>query len=430
VSSVVTGVRGRRVWDSRGRPTVEVEVHATGGSGRAIAPAGASRGSGERCDLRDGGERLGGLDVGRAVAAVNEVLAPALVGRELDAQEELDALLIALDATPDRSRLGANALVATSMALAWAAASSAGLPLWRHLGGTGSVPVPEIQIVGGGAHAARRLDLQDLMVVAPGAGSFAEALEWTAEVYRAAGALLAERGRLAGVADEGGWWPDFSSNEEGIALVVEAIGRAGFTPGDEVAVSIDVAASELHHDGRYHLALDGRVLDADAMVATVLGWLDRWPVVAVEDPLDEHDLAGTAAFTRAAGPGVLVVADDLVVTDAARLTTAAAHGAANTVLVKPNQAGTLSEALAARHAAARAGWRTIVSARSGDSEDVTVCHLAVGWSADLLKVGSITRGERTAKWNEMLRIEEALGSQAVFAGRRPWGEEEGHGLHP
>jgi enolase len=416
----ITSVVARRVWDSRARPTVEVEVAVGRHRGRAIAPAGASTGSGERRDLRDGGRRLGGLDVGAAVAAVNDVIAPALVGWPVHDQSGIDAALVGLDATADRSRLGANALVATSMAAAWAAAAVGEQPLWRHLGGSGRLPLPEVQIFGGGAHAARRLDLQDLMVVAPAAGSVAEALDWTAEVYLAAGALMAERGQRLGVADEGGWWPAFASNEHAIATLVAAIERAGLTPGDQMALSLDVAASELHHDGCYRLALDERVLARDEMIELLLTWLQRYPIVAVEDPLHEADMEGTAAFTQAVGPGVLVVADDLTVTDADRVTVAADAGAANTLLVKPNQVGTLTEALAAREAAANAGWRAIVSARSGETEDVTVSHLAVGWSADLLKVGSIVRGERTAKWNELLRIELELGPGAVFAGRTPW----------
>jgi enolase len=414
----ITEVVGRRVWDSRGRPTVEVEVRAGAATGRAIAPAGASRGSGERVDLRDGGSRLGGYDVQAALDGVRTTLAPSLVGRPVgDAASlpELDTVLVELDGTADRSRLGGNALVATSMALAWVSASVAGEPLWFHLGGTTRLPTPEIQIFGGGAHAARRLDLQDLMVVASGASTLEEALVWTAEVYRAAGAGLAERGLLAGVADEGGWWPAFSSNTEGIERLVEAIERAGLRPGPDVTISLDVAASELYRDGRYHLPLDGAVLEADAMAARVLGWLRDYPVVAVEDPLAEHDVAGTALLTALAPRGVLVVADDLTVTDAARVRAAAAAGAANTLLVKPNQAGTLSEAFDARRAAADAGWRAIVSARSGETEDVTICHLAVAWDADLLKVGSITRGERTTKWNELLRIAAELGDAGRFS---------------
>ena len=423
--ALIDDVRGRRVWDSRGRPTVEVGVRVGAAVGRAIAPAGASRGSGERCDRRDGGSAQRGFDVRGAVAAVNDEIAPALIGRSLDGggrvQAELDALLVALDGTPDRSRLGGNALVATSMALAWAGAAAQDLPLWAALDRLAvRVPLPEIQIIGGGAHAEGALDLQDLMVVCPGATSFAEALDWTAEVYLAAGDLVRRRGRAVGVADEGGWWPTFATNTEAIATLAEAIERAGFRAGEQVAISLDVAASELWRDGRYHLTLEDRALDTDGMTGLVLGWLRDFPVVMVEDPLHEADVAGTAAFTAAAPPGVLVVADDLAVTNDERVRTLAAVGAANALLVKPNQAGTLTEALAARRAAAAAGWRSIVSARSGESEDVTICHLAVGWGADMLKVGSITRGERTAKWNEMLRIEEAIGSAARFVGAAPF----------
>lgn len=417
-------VTARRVWDSRGRPTVEVEVHAGGHRGRAIAPAGASRGSGEACDLRDGGAALGGYDVRRAVAGVAEAIAPALRGLDVGDQAAVDSRLVAADGTPDRSRLGGNALVATSMAAAWCAAAAAGRPLWRHLadadGTTPRLPLPEVQVIGGGAHASRRLDLQDLMVVCPGAPTLADAFDMTAEVYLAAGALLAERGRRQGVADEGGWWPAFDANEEALALLVAAVERAGFAPGGDVALSLDVAATELFDAGTYRLALDGVALAPDAFRALVGQWCRRHHVVAVEDPQHEADLAGTARFTAAVGAGVLVVGDDLVVTNAARIAEAARAGAADTVLIKPNQAGTLTEALAAVRAARSAGYRVVVSARSGETEDVTLCHLAVGWGADLVKVGSITRGERTAKWNELLRIAEQLGGDGGFDARGPW----------
>lgn len=418
---MIDTVLGRRVWDSRGRPTVEVEVRTRGGAvGRAIAPAGASRGSGECVDRRDGGTAQRGLDVRGAVAAVNDEIAPRLRGRPLD-QAALDAELVALDGTDDRSRLGGNALVATSMAVAWASAAAEGVPLWAHLDPDAvRIPLPEIQIIGGGAHAVGTLDLQDLMVVCPGASSFAEALDWTAEVYLAAGDVLGRTGRRAGVADEGGWWPSFATNTEAIAALAEAIERAGFRPGADVAISLDVAASELWRDGAYHLALEERTLDPEGMARLVHGWLRDFPIVMVEDPLHEADVEGTAAFTAGVAPGTLVVADDLAVTNEQRVRALAAAGAANTLLVKPNQAGTLTETLAARRAAADAGWRSIVSARSGETEDVTICHLAVGWGAELFKVGSITRGERTAKWNEMLRIEESLGAAARFAGATPF----------
>jgi enolase len=411
-------VRGRRVWDSRGRPTVEAEVALEGGAvGRAIAPAGASTGTGEAVDLRDGGTAFGGLDVRRAVANVNEIIAPALAGQDALGQEAIDRLLIDLDGTPNKARLGGNAVVATSMAVLHAAAAAQGVPLWRHLARNGEVtiPLPQIQIFGGGAHAARRVDVQDFMVTCPSASSFAEALDRTAEVYRAAGALMAERGLVQGVADEGGWWPAFASNEEALDWLVRAIERAGITPGREVAIALDVAASEFGAGGRYRLALDGRALDADGLIEMLGRWIERYPIVSVEDPLAEDDPEGFARFTAAFGQRVQVVGDDFLVTNAERVQEAARGRACTAVLVKPNQAGTVTEAKAALDAAKRAGFATIVSARSGETEDVTVVHLAVGWNAGQLKVGSFSRSERMAKWNEALRIEEALGSRARLA---------------
>ncbi|HEY7608859.1 MAG TPA: phosphopyruvate hydratase [Alphaproteobacteria bacterium] len=418
--AAIASVRGRRVWDSRGRPTVEAEIRlAEGAIGRAIAPAGASTGSGEALDLRDGGTAFGGLGVGRAVAAVNEVIAPALAGLDAAEQHALDAKLIALDGTPDKSRLGGNAIVAVSMAAAHAAAASRGVPLWKHFLGASEpvVPLPEVQIFGGGAHAAARIDLQDVMVMPLGARNFSQALEWTAEVYRAVGARLAAKGKLQGVADEGGYWPAVDANEEVLAETVAAIAAAGFKPGRDLALSLDIAATQLRRDARYHLKRDGKVLDSDAMIRLMLDWLDRYPIASIEDPLAEDDEAGLVAFTKEAGKRVQIIGDDFLVTNAARVKNAAARGACNAVLVKPNQAGTLTEAKAALDAGKAAGWGTIVSARSGETEDVTIAHLAVGWHAGQLKVGSFARSERMAKWNEVLRIEEALGPTARFAGR-------------
>ena len=415
----ISSIRGRRVWDSRGRPTVEVEVAlASGARGRGIAPAGASTGSGEAIDLRDGGSRFGGLDVSRAVAGVNQEIAPALARWDADDQAGLDAKLIALDGTPNRGRLGGNALVATSMAVLHARAAASGLPLWRYLSGTGQVrmPLPEIQIFGGGAHAARRVDVQDFMVMCPAAGSFAEALDWTAEVYRAAGALMKSAGKLQGVADEGGFWPAFGSNEEALETLVRAIEAAGLQPGKQVVISLDIAASEFGQNGLYTLTLDDRRLGTDEMIALLGRWLDDYPILSVEDPLGEDDAAGFAAFTRRFGHRCQVIGDDLLVTNAGRVEVAADERSATAVLIKPNQAGTMSEALAALQAGKKAGFGTIVSARSGESEDVTIAHLAVGWDAGQLKVGSFSRSERMAKWNECLRIEEEMGGDARFAG--------------
>jgi enolase len=417
--ALVAFVHARRVWDSRGRPTVEADVMLENGSvGRAIAPAGASTGSGEALDLRDGGDAFGGYDVHRAVANVNTEIARAIAGMDVTDQAALDARLIALDGTPNKERLGANAMVAVSMAAAHAAAHDAGLPLFRHLAKTDAtrIPLPQIQIFGGGAHAGRRVDIQDFMVVCPKAETFAQALDWTAEIYRAAGMAMAESGNLAGVADEGGWWPAFSTNEQALDTLVRAIERAGFRPGEEVGIALDIAASEFGHGGRYKLALEQRELDSGGMIDLLSGWIARYPIVSIEDPLAEDDPEGFAAFTRRHGKSLQIVGDDFLVSDAARVRDAAAKGACNTVLLKPNQRGTLTETLDAWNAARETGFAGIASARSGETEDTTIVHLAVGWGVGQLKVGSFARGERMAKWNEMLRIEEALGARASFAG--------------
>jgi enolase len=424
----IASVAGRRVWDSRGRPTVEVEIGLSGGaSGRAIAPAGASTGSGEAADLRDGGTAFGGYDVQAALAAVNGEIAGLLAGRDSMDQAGLDAALIALDGTVDKGRLGGNAIVATSMAIAHAVAAARDLPLWKHLAeGRGDLflPLPEIQIFGGGAHAERRVDVQDFMVVAVGAADYAQSLEWTAEVYRAAGALMREAGLLRGVADEGGYWPAFDGNEKALDFLLRAIERAGYTPGQDVAISLDIAASDFGRGGEYTLSRDARRIDSDGMSEMLLGWLARYPIVAIEDPLGEDDPEGMRRFTRAAGDRIEVVADDFICTSAARIARAGELGACNTALIKPNQAGTLTETRAALDAARAAGWESIVSARSGETEDVTIVHLAVGWGAKQLKVGSFSRSERMAKWNEGLRIAEALpqtGGRLPPGSSFPWG---------
>ncbi len=416
--SEIIAVKGRRVWDSRGRPTVEAEVTLNSGNvGRAIAPAGTSRGGFEAVELRDGGTALGGFGVERAVANVG-VCGEALVGHDATDQPAIDRTLIELDGTDDRSKLGANAMVAVSMAVAHAAAARHGFALWQYLAGGAPVrlPLPEVQIFGGGAHAAARIDIQDVMVMPIGAASFDQAMVWCAEVYAAAGRLMAGRESLAGVADEGGWWPAFESNEAALETVVRAIEDAGLAPGSDMAISLDIAATTLFGDGRYRLARDGRDLDGDGMAGLLLDWCKRYPIRSIEDPLAETDDDGMRRFTASAGAGLQVVGDDFLVTDVNRVRRAAALGAGNAVLIKPNQAGTLSEAKAALDAAKAAGWGTIVSARSGDSEDVTIAHLAVGWDAGQLKVGAFARSERMAKWNEVLRIAEALGPDARYAG--------------
>ena len=406
--SRIKDVRGRQVWDSRGWPTVEVEVTLdTGTVGRGIAPAGASRGAHEAVELRDGGAPLGGKGVRTALAGIERDIAPALVGLPVSDQARIDRTLIDLDGTPNRSRLGGNAIVATSMAALNAAAADAGLPLWRHLaeGRPVQLPLPQIQIFGGGAHAGRRIDIQDLMVIATGAGSFGQALAMTAEVYHSAGRIMAGRGLLQGVADEGGWWPAFDTNEEALDTLVRAIEGAGLVPGEDMCIALDIAASEFGRNGRYRLGLEGVEYDSDGLCALLLGWLDRYPIVSIEDPLAEDDEAGLVAFTRAAGTRVQIVGDDYLVTDARRVEAAAAKGACNAVLLKPNQAGTITETHAALAAAKAAGFNTIVSARSGETEDAIIVHLSTGWNAGHLKVGSFARSERMAKWNEAIRLE-------------------------
>ena len=415
----IKSILARRVWDSRGRPTVEAEVVLNDGSlGRAIAPAGASKGTREALELRDGGDRFGGLDVMRAVEHVNGEISNALVGTKADNQSVLDQALIDLDGTINKSRLGANATLAVSMAAAHAMAASSNMPLYRYLGNgkIGRLPMPQIQIFGGGAHAGRRVDVQDFMVVCPGASSFAQALEWTAEVYRHAGLLMAQRGSLFGVADEGGWWPDFSSNEQALEMLVLSIERAGFIPGDQVAIALDIAASEFGQQGQYRLGLESRELDSDGMIEMLLRWVEKYPIVSIEDPLAEDDTVGFSRFTKAIGHRLQIVGDDFLVSNSTLIREAAKLGAANTVLLKPNQRGTLSETLEAWKVAQALGYSAIVSARSGETEDTTIVDLAIGWNVGQLKVGSFARSERMVKWNHALRIEEQLGAQARFAG--------------
>ncbi len=417
----IVSVKGRRVWDSRARPTVETEIAlADGATGRAIAPAGASMGSGEAVDLRDGGTSQGGMDVTRAVANVAGPLAEALIGLDATDQAAVDRAIRACDNSQRFERLGGNAAIATSMAVLHAAAASARAPLDEYLaaGGPVSIPVPEIQIFGGGAHAGRRVDIQDFLIVCPSARNFAEALDRTADVYHAARKLLKDEGRLQGVADEGGFWPVFATNDEALEMLVRAIEAAGYTPGDEVHIALDIAASDFGRNGRYKLGLENRELDSDAMCDMLLGWLDRYPILSIEDPLAEDDHAGFKRFMAAAGDRVQVVGDDLLVTDPARVATAARDKLVNCALIKPNQIGTVTETKAALDAAKAGGISAIVSARSGETEDISIAPFAVGWNAGQFKVGSIARGERTAKWNEMLRIEERLGSRAPYAG---WG---------
>ncbi len=420
----IQNVTSRRVWDSRGNPTVEVDVALTGGGfGRAIAPAGASRGSREAVDLRDGGDSLGGKDVGKAVNNVASKIAPEILGMDALNQDAVDAALIALDGTVHKTELGGNAMVATSLAVLHAAANAEGKPLWQYVGQkygqTPTIPLPEIQIFGGGAHAGQRVDIQDFMIMVPGADSFEMVMEITSNVYRAAGKIIEDKtGGMVGVADEGGWWPVFDSNEEALECLVKAMELAGEVPGERVVISLDIAASEFYQDGGYKLSLEDRILDTGEMIDLLGGWIDKYPIVSIEDPLAEMDTAGTIAFTQKFGDRVQIIGDDYLVTNADLVEQAATDGACNAVLIKVNQAGTVSEAVAAFTAANKSGFGTIVSARSGETEDVSISHLSAGLNAEQLKVGSFTRSERMVKWNECLRMQEHPG-MGRFVGGRP-----------
>lgn len=428
-ATTIAAIKARRVWDSRGRPTVEADVMLSGGAmGRAIAPAGASRGSFEAIDLRDGGARFGGWDVTDALKAVNGAVADRLTGMDAADQAAIDQAMIDLDGSPNKANLGGNATIAVSMAMLHASAAQAGLPLWQYLwerggnSGTPVLPLPEIQIFGGGAHAGRRIDVQDFMVIATGADDYEQALAWTAEVYIAAGKIMAERGLLQGVADEGGFWPAFDANEDAAETLVQAIEKAGLKPGEQVSISLDIAASEFGKGGTYRLAREDRDLSSEELSEMLLGWVGRYPIVSVEDPMSEDDAEGFIAFAKAAPGHLQIVGDDFLVTNADRVRAAARDGAVNCALIKPNQAGTVSETLAAFDAANVADMGAIVSARSGETEDVTIVHLAVGWGAKQLKVGSFTRSERMVKWNEGLRVADALGTaQLPPRSAFPWG---------
>lgn len=430
--TAIKSVHGRRIWDSRGQPTVEVEVTLDNGTiGRGIAPAGASRGTREAVDLRDGGETMRGKNVEKALEGINGPIARAVKGMEAGDQRAVDQAILALDSSPLKEILGGNATVATSLATLHAAAADASQPIWQYVANqydcTPALPLPEIQIFGGGAHAGRRVDIQDFMVMVPGASTFDEALEITQEIYFAAGDIMASKGKRAGVADEGGWWPLFDSNEEALETLVKAIEMAGEKPGDRVAISLDIAASEFRHNGNYRLALENRDMDSSALIDMLGNWLDAYPIVSIEDPLGEDDREGMIEFTRRFGERVQIIGDDYLVTNASLVQEAAEEKACNAVLIKVNQAGTLSESIDTFLSANTAKWGSVVSARSGETEDVTISHLATGLGCGQLKVGSFQRSERMAKWNECLRIGEALGAD-TFVGGAPlantwWGKQ-------
>jgi enolase len=414
-------IAAREVLDSRGNPTVEVDVVLSNGAcGRAAVPSGASTGSHEALELRDGKRRYGGKGVLKAVEHITRVIAPKLRGRDARRQEEIDRLMIDLDGTPNKHRLGANAILGVSLAVAKAAAVAAKVPLFRYLGGARAttLPVPMMNILNGGAHADSSVDLQEFMVVPVGARSFADGLRMGAETFHALKAVLKEKGYSTAVGDEGGFAPSLGSNQEAVEVILAAIERAGYQPGKQIALALDPAASEFFDNGEYVFRKsDGSRRSSAAMVEFYRDWVERYPIVSVEDGLGEDDWEGWATLTQALGKRTQLVGDDLFVTNPQRLQRGIAAGIANSILIKLNQIGTLTETLQTIEMAKRAGYTTVISHRSGETEDATIADLAVAVNAGQIKTGSASRGERTAKYNQLLRIEEQLGRRAAYPGR-------------
>ena len=413
----IEAVHARQILDSRGNPTVEVEVVLDDGSvGRAGVPSGASTGAFEAVELRDGGAEYGGKAVTKAVDAVTEEIQDELLGHEADDQRLVDQALIDLDRTPDKSRLGANAIIGVSMAVARAAADSAGLQLFRYLGGPNAhvLPVPMMNILNGGAHADSNVDVQEFMIAPIGAPTFTEAVRWGAETYHALKSVLKQRGLSTGVGDEGGFAPDLEHNRAALDLIVEAIGKAGYVPGRDIALAIDAAATEFYKDGAY--LFEGKPQTSEDMSAIYADWAANYPIVSIEDPLSAEDWAGWQEFTALVGDRVQVVGDDIFVTNPERLRRGIAEKSANALLVKVNQIGTVSETLDAVGIAHRAGFACMISHRSGETDDTFIADLAVATNAGQLKTGAPARGERVAKYNQLLRIEEHLADAATYAG--------------
>ncbi|HFC97461.1 MAG TPA: phosphopyruvate hydratase [Thermosulfurimonas dismutans] len=414
----ITAIKAREILDSRGNPTVEAEVFLDSGAfGRAAVPSGASTGTHEALELRDGEkDRYGGKGVLRAVQNINEIIAPELVGLESTEQAEIDRLLVELDGTENKSRLGANAILAVSMAVAQASAAEAGLPLFAYLGGVGArlLPVPFMNVLNGGIHADNPLDIQEFMIVPCGFESFREALRAGAETYHVLKAVLKEKGLSVAVGDEGGFAPQIKDTREALNLLLLAIERAGYRPGEEIALAIDAAASEFYREGRYHL--EGRELSAEEMTDFYEGLLNDFPIVTLEDPLAEDDWEGWEILARRLADRVQIVGDDIFVTNVKRIREGLQRKIANAVLIKLNQIGTVSETLQAVELAHRSGWRTVISHRSGETEDNFIADLVVAVNAGQIKTGAPCRSERVAKYNQLLRIEEELGQAALFPG--------------
>ena len=416
----IEDVRAREILDSRGNPTIEVDVVLEdGATGRAAVPSGASTGAHEAVELRDGDpDRYHGRGVLRAVAHVTDQLADTVIGLDATNQAEVDAALIEADGTPNKTRLGANALLAVSLAVAKAAAGSAGQPLYRYLGGADArvLPVPLCNVLNGGAHAAGSTDFQEFMIVPLGAPTFSEALRWTSEVYHALRGLLTEQGYATTVGDEGGFAPRLSTNRDALDLLMRAIELAGRKPGSEVAIALDPATTELYRDGQYHLEREGRTVDSAALTELWEQWAADYPIVSIEDGMSEDDWDGWATLTGRIGDRVQLVGDDLFVTNIERLARGIEERSANAILIKLNQIGTLTETFEAIRMAHAAGWSTVISHRSGETEDTTIAHLAVATGSGQIKTGAPARTDRNAKYNELLRIEEQLGGGALYAG--------------
>jgi enolase len=423
--SIIDDVAAREILDSRGNPTVEVEVELVSGlRARAAVPSGASTGAHEAVELRDGETRYGGKGVQDAVAHVNGEIRDLVVGLDAADQRVLDAELCALDGTDAKGRLGANAILGVSLAAAKAVAEECGMPLYRYVGGVNAhvLPVPMMNVLNGGVHADNNVDLQEFMIMPVGAVSFSEALRWSAETYHALKSLLKGRGLSTGVGDEGGFAPDLPTSEDALKLLVEAIAHAGYTPGEEIALAIDAAATEFYTDGAYVLAGEGRTLTSAEMASYLSGLCDRYPIVSIEDGMSEDDWDGWVALTKALGDRVQIVGDDIFVTSSERLGRGIDTGVANSILVKVNQIGTLTETLETVSLAMTNGYTAVMSHRSGETEDATIADLAVATACGQIKAGAPARSDRVAKYNQLLRIEEDLGDAATYPGRRAFTE--------
>ncbi|MBU3702724.1 MAG: phosphopyruvate hydratase [Acidimicrobiia bacterium] len=417
--STIEHIAGREVLDSRGNPTVEVEVFlSSGASGRAMVPSGASTGAFEAVELRDGESRYGGKGVLDAVAHVDDEIYDALVGFDASEQRDIDRVLLELDGTDNKGRLGANAILGVSLAVARAAAEDLSMPLYRYIGGVNAhvLPVPMMNVLNGGEHADNNVDIQEFMIMPVGAASFSEALRWGAETYHVLKKVLSERGLSTAIGDEGGFAPNLASNEDAVRLLVEAIEKAGFTPGDDIAIALDAASTEFHRDGAYVLAGEGRTLSPSDMVGYLADLVDRYPIVSIEDGMSEEDWEGWTLLTRTIGDRVQLVGDDLFVTNVERLSRGIEAGVANSILVKVNQIGSLTETLESVAMATRAGYTAVMSHRSGETEDTTIADLAVATNCGQIKTGAPARSDRVAKYNQLLRIEDDLGEAAAYWG--------------